>query len=79
MITLSDTELDQLIRRVARITLAEAGLASPQISQRQAISNYGRERITMWRRRGIVNPIRQGSRIYYSVAELAVAHKTNLI
>ena len=79
MITLSDNELDALIKRVVRVTLTDAGLLRPQISQRQAFATFGRERIRIWRRRGIINPVKQGSRIFYSTAELYTATKTNLL
>lgn len=76
---LSDIDIQEIATRAAETALRKAGLFKTQISTREAYHRYGRARVTAWRRRGLVNPTKQGGIIYYRVEELEKATQKNLL
>lgn len=79
MIPISKEELSTLLDMAADRALLKAGLTKPQISQRQAFATYGRQRITAYRHRGVLNPVKINGRIFYSLYELQTVTKSQPI
>lgn len=48
-----------------------------QVSQATAYRQYGRTRVNRWAREGKVNPVKQGTRIYYDAYALLKSSKEN--
>jgi hypothetical protein len=75
----SEAELTRMAERGAEIALAKAGVVKPQISTNEAYKRYGRNRVTSWRQRGFVNPVKQGNTILFKVEELEKASLKNML
>lgn len=56
-----------------------AGLIKKQVSTNEAYKRYGRKSVTLWRQKGLVNPVKQGGIIYCKVAELEKAADKNIL
>jgi hypothetical protein len=75
----SEAELTRMAERGAEIALARAGVVKPQISTNQAYQQYGRKRVTSWRKLGYVKPVKQGNTIFFKVEELEKASIKNML
>jgi hypothetical protein len=76
---LSDQDIAQIAEKAAEKALQKAGLMKSQVSTNEAHKRFGRKRVTDWRKRGLVTPIKQGGIIYWRVEELEKAALKNLL
>lgn len=77
--SLSELEIQRIADRAAENALRRAGLVKEQISTNGAYKRYGRKRVTEWRKRGLLRPIKQGNVIFWSLTELDKAAQKNLL
>lgn len=78
-VTMTDLNLVIMLRQAAEVgarrALIGAGLESPTIRRKDAITRYGQNDVDRWQKEGLVKPIHDGYRsgYRYSVIELMTA------
>lgn len=76
---LSDEDVQEIADKAAETALRKAGVIKSQISTNEAFKRYSRKRVTIWRKDGLVTPIKQGKIIYWKVDELERAASKNIL
>lgn len=76
---LSDEDVQEIADKAAETALRKAGVIKSQISTNEAYQRYSRERVTKWRKLGLVTPVKQGKIIFWSVDDLEKAASRNIL
>ena len=76
---LSDQDIQEIADKAAETALRKAGVIKAQISTNEAHQRYSRQRVTRWRKLGMVTPIKQGKIIFWKVDELEKAASKNIL
>jgi hypothetical protein len=79
MYELSEQDITLIAEKAATAALSRAGLVKSQVSTNEAHKRFGRKRVTDWRKRGLITPVKQGGVIYWRVEELEKASLKNLL